>query len=296
MNSEGSKNTAPLVSVLMTAYNRELYLGAAIESVLASSFQDFELIITDDCSTDKTLDIANGYARKDARVRVYGNEKNLGDYPNRNRAASYARGKYLKYLDADDLIYKYSLAYMVEAMECFPEAGLGISYNTIDDLQPYPHLFTPEQTYQTEYLGKSILGCGPSAAIVRRDVFENLNGFSGRQFLGDRELWLKIASLYNVVKLQPSLIWWRQHPDQQAQKEKRDLTIQDKRYKHALEVLNASAHFFTPDSYKKAKRTFRKNHARMILKKMVRERKLAEGIKLWRMSAINFFELISSVK
>ncbi|HEV2714429.1 MAG TPA: glycosyltransferase family A protein, partial [Terriglobales bacterium] len=94
----------PLVSVLMTAYNREKYIAEAIESVLASNFKDFELIIVDDCSKDRTAEIARRYT-SDSRVQVHVNEKNLGDYPNRNRAASLARGKYLKYLDSDDVIY-----------------------------------------------------------------------------------------------------------------------------------------------------------------------------------------------
>ena len=92
----------PLVSVLMTSYNREKYIGLAIESVLNSTYQNWELIICDDCSSDGTVEIAKSFAKKDARIRVYINERNLGDYPNRNRAAQYAVGTYLKYVDADD--------------------------------------------------------------------------------------------------------------------------------------------------------------------------------------------------
>src|SRR5690349_18425307 len=113
---------SPLVSVLMTSYNREKYIAEAIESVLASSYKNFELIIVDDCSRDKTVAIAKEYAAKDGRVKVFVNEKNLGDYPNRNQAASYAKGKYIKFLDADDLIYHYGLDVMVNYMERFPQA------------------------------------------------------------------------------------------------------------------------------------------------------------------------------
>ena len=95
----------PLVSVLMTAYNREKYIEEAIGSVLASTYTYFELIIVDDCSKDKTVEIAKKYERMDERVKVYINETNLGDYPNRNKAASYASGEYLKYVDSDDLVY-----------------------------------------------------------------------------------------------------------------------------------------------------------------------------------------------
>jgi len=93
------------VSILTTVYNREKHLAACINSVLACSYQDWELIIVDDVSTDASVAIAKSYEQKDARIKVYVNDKNLGDYPNRNKAASYAKGKYIKYLDADDIIY-----------------------------------------------------------------------------------------------------------------------------------------------------------------------------------------------
>jgi glycosyltransferase involved in cell wall biosynthesis len=117
----------PLVSVLMTAYNRERYISEAIESVLNQSYKNFELIIVDDCSSDKTVEIAKQFELKDSRVKVYINNINLGDYPNRNKVASYATGKYLKYLDSDDVMYSYCLDVMVSAMERFPEAAFGLS-------------------------------------------------------------------------------------------------------------------------------------------------------------------------
>jgi len=88
-------NKIPKISILTTVYNREKYLAACIESVLASSYQNWELIIVDDVSTDTSVAIAKSYEKKDARIKVYVNAQNLGDYPNRNKAASYAKGKML---------------------------------------------------------------------------------------------------------------------------------------------------------------------------------------------------------
>ncbi len=76
----------------MTTYNREKYLVQAVESVLASTYENFELIIVDDQSKDRSLAIAQELAAKDTRIRVVLNEKNMGDYPNRNKAASLRRG------------------------------------------------------------------------------------------------------------------------------------------------------------------------------------------------------------
>ena len=117
-NSDGN---IPLVSVLMTAYNREKYIAEAIESVLASTYTHFELIIVDDRSADQTVSIAKEYETRDQRIKVYVNEENLGQFPNRNKAATYARGKYIKYLDSDDRLYDFSLDYCVNMMEKNPE-------------------------------------------------------------------------------------------------------------------------------------------------------------------------------
>jgi glycosyltransferase involved in cell wall biosynthesis len=138
---------SPLVSILTTVYNREKYISVCIDSVLASTYGDWELIIVDDVSSDTSVAIARSYEKKDTRIKVYVNEKNLGDYPNRNKAASYAKGKYLKYLDADDLIYPHDIEVMLHTMEQFPEAGLGISQKVAEDIKPYPFLMDPKETF-----------------------------------------------------------------------------------------------------------------------------------------------------
>src|SRR5450631_4104476 len=114
------QNETPLVSVLMTSYNHDEYIAEAIESVLNSTYTNFELIIVDDISKDNSVEIARSYELKDKRIRLFVNEKNLGDYPNRNRAASYAKGKYLKYVDCDDKLFDFSLQYCVQQMEKYP--------------------------------------------------------------------------------------------------------------------------------------------------------------------------------
>lgn len=206
----------PLVSVLMTAYNRENYIGEAIKSVLASSFRDFELIICDDKSQDRTVEIAREYAGKDSRIKIYINETNLGDYHNRNKAASYAVGKYLKYQDSDDLIYPHSLQIMVDALERFPEAAFAFCGNeTQDDASPYPILYNSYEAYRTHFFGGGLFYAGPGGTIIRRKAFEEEGKFSGRRYIGDGEMWMKFALKYPIVKIQPGLIWWRTHPGQE---------------------------------------------------------------------------------
>jgi glycosyltransferase involved in cell wall biosynthesis len=228
----------PLVSVLMTVYNREHFIREAIESVLASTFTNFELIITDDGSTDQSVSVAREYEAKDKRIRVYQNEKNLGDYVNRNRAAFYAKGKYLKYLDSDDLIYPNGLEMMVSGMEEFPEAALGVVSNRNSN-QHYPVLFQPIQAYRKYYFSNELLSTGPTGTIIKREVFESLKGFSGKQYIGDTELWLRIAQQHPVISLPPGLIYWREHEGQQMAEEKKNNQIEAIRFDLDKSILNS---------------------------------------------------------
>ncbi len=99
----------PKVSVLIPAYNVELYIRECIDSVLAQTLQDFEIVIIDDASTDSTLDILREYEAKDNRIRVYCHEKNKGQSCGRNNALSHATGEYVYMLDADDMIEPFML-------------------------------------------------------------------------------------------------------------------------------------------------------------------------------------------
>lgn len=206
----------PLVSVLMTSYNREKYIDAAIGSVLASTYPAFELIIVDDGSKDRTVEIARSYAARDGRVKVYVNEKNLGDYPNRNKAASYAAGKYLKYVDADDYIYPWGLASLVNMMEQFPEAGWGLCSLLQVKERPYPFQLSPKEAYEHHYFGPGLFHKAPLSAILVRSAFEKLGGFSGMRMVGDSEMWHRMAMHYPVVLMPDGMVWYREHDSQEA--------------------------------------------------------------------------------
>ncbi len=97
-------DTPPKVTVLTPVYNREQYIATAIESVLAQSFTDFELLLIDDGSTDGSAEILRSYTT-DPRVRVVRNEQNLGIPQTRNRGIDLARGEYVAMLDSDDWAY-----------------------------------------------------------------------------------------------------------------------------------------------------------------------------------------------
>lgn len=215
----------PTVSVLMTSYNRERYIGAAIESVLSSSFADFELIISDDRSSDNTVEISNSYARKDSRVKVFVNDNNVGDYKNRNLAASRACGKYLKYVDADDLIYPRGLEIMVEMMERFPDAGWGLCSLEQDENNIFPFVLSKDEIYRYAYLGPGLFHKAPLSSIIKRECFSAIGGFSGKQHLGDFELWHLLSIKYPIVLMPHGIVWHRIHDEQESVSNRTDPLI-----------------------------------------------------------------------
>lgn len=96
-------NNPPLISIGLPVYDGEKFMEQAIDSILAQTFKDFELIISDNASTDKTEEICRHYAAKDKRIRYYRNHHNLGAAPNFNRVYELSRGSYFKWLAHDDI-------------------------------------------------------------------------------------------------------------------------------------------------------------------------------------------------
>jgi len=285
----------PFVSILTTVYNREKYIAACIESVLASTFQDWELIIVDDQSKDSSLSIARMYEAKDARIKVYLNETNLGDYPNRNQAASYATGKYIKFLDADDLIYPHGLEIMVNTMEQFPNSVLGISQEVAEDYLPYPFELTPEEAFKREFLMRGVLNFGPTGTVIRRKEFEALGRFSGTRYIGDTEMWYKIALQYPIVKMVPGLIFWRRHADQEITKGMESQFYLENSYKHTMQTLHEPQFPLSITEVAEVKKRVDKRFGRDLLRLMLVKRQFKKGQSIMESCDYSWKQLFKSV-
>src|SRR2546428_5329472 len=138
----------------MTAYNREKFIAEAIERVLASTYKNFELIIVDDASRDNSVAIARTYEKTDKRIRLYVNEKNLGQFTNRNKSVSYARGEYIMHADSDDTLLEDGIGNCVKSMLQFPKANFGM-YSLFDEKLP-PYYLDPHTAIRTHLFGKHI--------------------------------------------------------------------------------------------------------------------------------------------
>ena len=246
----------PLLSVLMTAYNRQDFIGDAIESVLAQTFTDWELIIVDDCSRDHTIEIANRYAACDSRIRVYVNERNLGDYPNRNYAATLAVGEFLKYHDSDDLMYPHCLAVMTSLLMAYPQAGFALHPGAREwPGGPCPMLLTPRLCYQREFFGIGMFHMGPLCALFRTEVFRRLGGFPLHGAASDKVFWLRACKSENVLLLPGGLFWYRSHPGQElvSEKARQDYALANR---YSWEALNSPDCPLEPAERELAKRNW----------------------------------------
>ena len=254
---------SPLVSVLMTAYNREKYIAEAIESVLISTYTNFELIIVDDASTDNTVEVAKIYAAKDERIKVYANEKNLDQFLNRNKAAEYALGKYIKYLDSDDKIYNWGLAYCVEMMEKYPDAGMGIlKLNKDINLEYVPSA----QAIHVNFFQKEILNIGPSGTIIRKEAFEKIGYFKVDYGVpSDMYFNLIMASAFPIVLLDKVFFFYRMHDGQEFRNKYSYVCYN---YKYLYDALHITDFPLADDQkamlLKKAKRSFVKTFLRYL--------------------------------
>ena len=166
----------PLVSVIMPAYNAEEFIAEAIESVRNQTISDWELLVIDDCSGDRTREIAAGFAEKDDRVRLLVNEKNMGVARTRNRGMDAFRGRYVAFLDSDD----YWMPQMLEKMiACGEKTGADIIYCAYELVNEQGEkvcndFMVPTATTFEESIVRSVITCSTvlvTAELARRNRF-----------------------------------------------------------------------------------------------------------------------------
>lgn len=287
----------PLVSVLMTVYNRMAYIGEAIESVLASTYQNFELIIVDDCSTDESFDIAKQYAAKDPRIKLFKNDHNLGQFQNRNKAASYASGEYLKYLDSDDLIYPHGLEVMVRSLDRFPKAAFAIMHNKPEDIKPYPFEISSRDAFKEQFLGRGVMDMGPSGMIFRTTCFREAGGFKEDGYVGnDTEILFRLAQKYPIVKLPTSLIWWRRHEGQAFSQGHMSNEYLFTHFRLILGFLNSPESPLSEKETEKAIKRQKQHHARKLLALAILQKQPKLAWTAFSKSGLTMWELLQGFK
>ncbi|MFZ2445299.1 MAG: glycosyltransferase [Syntrophobacteraceae bacterium] len=237
----------PKVSVCIPTYNYAKYLPVAVESVLSQNFTDFEVIVRDDCSTDNTVEVVKKYL-SDERVIFGVNERNLGLAGNWNRCLSLAKGKYIKYVFADDLLAsRDALGEMASVLDSDPGISLVASSKNIIDEESrvlrvescFPRGLVAEGG---DVIGKCLFeqrnAIGePTLVMFRRE--QAARGFSEKYaHLLDMEMWFHLLEQGKFAFLDRPLCSFRVHPAQKTADNVRKRSYLDDHYLLLREYLD----------------------------------------------------------
>lgn len=205
----------PLVTIVTITYNSAKFVRSAIESVLSQSFTDFEYLISDDNSTDNTWSIIKEYS--DPRIKAWKNPKNLGEYPNRNKTLCKAKGKYILWIDGDDILYPHGLEFMVKMLEAFPNSAMACARPYWKNMI-YPYELSPQETFKFDYLGSPVTINGFPDTLIKTKILIDLGGLPENYISGDTYIKKKIAMYHKILLVSNGVSWWRMPAGQASAK------------------------------------------------------------------------------
>lgn len=210
-------NIAPTVSVLMSCYNAERWLSEAINSVLNQTFRDFEFIIVDDGSVDKTLTLIHEYAAVDDRIVVI-KKPNSGLSDSLNVGIERARGIWIARLDADDICEPTRLERQIELARSNPALvfiGTGLTIIDEDGKKLKTHSYPASHAALVQSLGGIRKFPPHSSAFYRATTVKAIGGYRGKLSRAeDWDLWLRLSELGQLACLQAPLLQIRKHTAQ----------------------------------------------------------------------------------
>jgi glycosyltransferase involved in cell wall biosynthesis len=205
------KVRVPTISVIIPAYNAEDTILATVNSVQQQTFSDLEIIVINDGSRDKTLDVVKGIV--DTRLKVF-SYKNAGAAVARNRGLAHATGEFIAFIDADDLWTPDKLELQLAALQEHPEAGVAYCWTTFIDenckfLYVQPPVYFEGNVYP-QLLVKNFLCCG-SIPLVRRQAIESVGELDpSLESTHDWDYWLRLAARWTYVLVPKHQVFYRQ--------------------------------------------------------------------------------------
>lgn len=209
----------PLVSVLINCYNSERYLAAALESVIGQSYQNWEVILWDNQSTDRTAAIAQGYG--DGRIRYFRAPGHTPLGSARRQAIEKAWGEFVAILDSDDIWYPEKLRIQMERAAAMPNAGLifsGYDVITADGTKTGDgRRRAPARSGEvfSALLTQEFTVCWPTV-VFRKSALDQAGEFAPLRYLEDLEIMLRIADRSPFAYCEQRLAAYRIHPNQES--------------------------------------------------------------------------------
>jgi glycosyltransferase involved in cell wall biosynthesis len=217
-----------IVSVVMTSYNHEKYLSGALDSVLNQTFQDFELIVVDDASSDGSREIIRQYQRKDSRIRTIFHDRNMGISLTTNDGFNAAAGEYVAYVQSDDLWLPEKLEKQLQVLEHDPNLIVWSDAAIIDGTgKPTGRLFTEKYKAVEKQksgnlfpaLSKSNYICGQSM-ILKTAVAQEIRFDPKLVYANDYKFMLQLSRKYEFYFMDEPLVQYRIHGDNSISKNK----------------------------------------------------------------------------
>ncbi|MBF2072892.1 MAG: glycosyltransferase [Synechococcales cyanobacterium C42_A2020_086] len=207
-------SSAPLVSVLMPVYNAERFLAQAVESILTQSFVDFEFLITNDGSRDRSLQILAAYAARDSRIRLL-NRENKGVIYTLNEMLDRARGTFIARMDADDIAKPDRLAWQVQSLQQHPElVCVGGAFDLIDPQGRIVMTATMPQ-HNDEIQQKLLSGqtiINHPCMLIRRSALLQVGGYDPTmRTVEDLDLLLRLGEIGELANLPQVVLQYRFH-------------------------------------------------------------------------------------
>jgi len=204
-------NKIPMMSIIMPLYNAEKYLGDAIESILNQTFQDFELLIIDDYSTDNSLKLAQEYEKKDNRIKILRNNYKKGIVGALNTGMENAKGIYIARADADDINRPYRFEKQYNYLERNKDIYLiGGGYAPFNDYGHRVDIFHPTSSLEIarKFISDSFF-CHPSV-MFRREIYDEFGGYPDEE-AEDFAYFSKVVRKYRCSNIKDILIDYREH-------------------------------------------------------------------------------------
>lgn len=197
----------------MSVHNGEAYLTQALDSILSQGFSSFEFIVIDDASTDDTAGILEDYARRESRICLLSNQKNMGLAWSLNRGLKQAKGKYIARMDADDTSLPLRLEKQFSFMEQHPEVGvLGTGVEIIDSAGQVisQRMYPPDPIVIRWRLAFENPLCHPTV-LIRRNLLQDASYNSDLNTAQDYDLWCRLGWTTRFANLPELLLRFRKH-------------------------------------------------------------------------------------
>lgn len=240
-----------LISVLVPLYNVEKYIGRCIESIQKQTYQNFEIIVVNDGSSDQSLNITQSYASQDKRIKIINNSENMGLAWTRRVGYSNAVGQYIVFCDSDDYLPSNALEILYDSIKSSDADIVVGNYQSVNSNDEFGHISNNKLFYGNDQKSvyKSLLKNEMSHSlwgkIYKNDLFKNKNYITHKHFVNSEDGFLFYQIVKNTIKIETiaDVVYYYYHNDQSSTK----IKLTDKAIRSIVTFWNLIDNIFYQD-------------------------------------------------